>query len=165
MTKLMYRRIQTVSAILTLFILFASFYLQYFEGLIPCPLCVTQRICVFLLLLTMGLSFRTLKRAHHISLLQIFFAAAGLVFALRQLWLHSLPASQVPVCMPGLDILLRYFPWKTIAHTLFWGTGDCAEVTWSLWGISLPGWSAMYFILMLVVACFLYRHTRSIGSD
>jgi disulfide bond formation protein DsbB len=160
MTKLMYKRIQTLLALVTLFVLFASFYFQYVVGLAPCPLCMMQRICVFILLGVTSLSFNTLKRAHRINCLQVFFAAAGLFFALRQLWLQSLPASQVPACMPGLDILVRYFPWKTIAQTMLWGTGECAEVTWRMWGISMAGWSTMYFAFMLLMSLFLFWCTR-----
>jgi protein dithiol:quinone oxidoreductase len=165
MKKITYRRIQTFNAALTVGVLFASFYFQYAVGLAPCPLCLMQRLCVFLLLAIMGLSFRTLKKARRISFLQIIFASAGLFFALRQLWLQSLPAANVPACMPGLDILIRYFPWQTIAKTLFWGTGDCAEATWHFWGISMAGWSALYFSFMLLMGCFLFWCTRAQPMD
>ncbi|MGC1181625.1 disulfide bond formation protein B [Legionella sp.] len=165
MTKLTFKRLQTVNALLTLCVLFSSFYFQYIVGLTPCPLCIMQRVCVFLLLAIMGLSFCTVQRAHYISLLQIIFAGVGLFFALRQLWLQSFPPSQVPACMPGLDILIHYFPWQTIMHTLFWGTGECAEITWSFWGISMPGWSALYFTFMVLMGCFLFLSTRSSRFD
>ena len=165
MTKITYKKILTFNAIITLLVLFASFYFQYAMGLMPCPLCIMQRVCVFLLLGAMGLSFRTLKRAHIICLLQIIFASAGLFFALRQLWLQSLPPTHVPACLPGLDILVRYFPWKTIFQTLFWGSGDCAEVHWRFLGISMPGWTAMYFSFMLVMGCFLFYHTRLLATN
>ncbi|MGL5743338.1 MAG: disulfide bond formation protein B [Legionella sp.] len=160
MTKFTYKKIQTFNAVLTLFVLFASFYFQYVVGLSPCPLCIMQRVCVFLLLAVMGLSFQTLKKAHVICLLQIFISCAGLFFALRQLWLQSLPAGKAPACMPGMDILFRYFPWQTIVTTLLWGTGDCAEVSWWLFGISMPGWTALYFLFMFLMGCFLFWHTR-----
>lgn len=156
MKKINYKQIQTGNIIVTLCALSASFYFQYVLGLTPCPLCLMQRACLFLLLLVMGLSFRTVKRAHYMSLMQIIFAAAGLFFAGRQLWLQSLPASDMPACMPGLDVLIHYFPWKTIARTLFLGTGDCAEVSWSLWGISMPGWCALYFSWMLSAGVYLF---------
>ena len=167
MNKLTLRRIQTFNAILTLAVLFASFYFQYVVGLVPCPLCIMQRLCVFLLLAIMGLSFTTLKKAHFVSLMQIIVSCLGLFFSLRQLWLQSLPSGKVPACMPGLDILIRYFPLKTVLSTLFWGTGDCAEVSWRLWGISMTGWCTMYFMLMAIVGCFLFYHTRSstLGSS
>jgi disulfide bond formation protein DsbB len=155
-----YQRIQIFCALVTACVLFSSFYFQYVEGLIPCPLCIMQRLCVFLLLAVTGIGFRTIKPAQVITLLQIFIAAAGLFFALRQLWLQSLPEGQAPACMPGLDILIQYFPWQTVLKTLFWGSGDCAEVSWNLWGLSMSGWSALYFLLMALTGCFLFWQTR-----
>jgi disulfide bond formation protein DsbB len=161
MRKLTFRKIQTFNAVLTLFVLFASFYFQYVIGLPPCPLCMMQRVCVFLLLAVMCLSFRTLKKAHGISFLQIVIACAGLYFSLRQLWLQSFPAGNALACMPSLDILIHYLPWQTLVKALFWGTGDCAEVSWHTLGISMPGWCAMYFLFMVCMGCFLFRHTRA----
>lgn len=160
MRKNTYRKFQTFNAALTAFVLFASFYFEYVVGLMPCPLCMMQRICVFLLLAIMGVSFYTLKKAHIICVLQIIFACAGLYFSLRQLWLQSLPVGKAPACMPGLDVLIRYFPWQTVVKTLFLGTGDCVEVNWRLLGISMPGWSALYFLFIALMGCFLFWHTR-----
>lgn len=163
MTKPEYKKIMTFLALVTLFVLFASFYFQYVLGMKPCPLCLMQRIFVFLLLGLFCLSFYTLRKAHWKSIGQIILASAGLYFALRQLWLQSLPGGTAPACMPGLDILIRYFPWQTVVRTLFWGSGDCAEKTWSLLGISMPGWSALYFIFMIVTGIILYFRTRRIN--
>jgi disulfide bond formation protein DsbB len=93
--------------------------------------------------------------------LQCFFACAGLFFALRQLWLQSLPAGTAPACMPGLDILIRYFPWQDVAHALLWGSGDCAESTWNFLGISMAGWSAVYFSFMALSTLYLYFRTQT----
>ncbi|WP_298622373.1 disulfide bond formation protein B [uncultured Legionella sp.] len=161
MTKLTYRKIQSFLVLITLFVLLTSFYFQYAVGLQPCPLCLMQRICVFLLLAIMSLSLRTLKKAHLVSLLQFIVACAGLYFSLRHLWLQSLPAGQAPACMPDLDVLIRYFPWQTVAHALFWGAGDCAESNWSLLGISMPGWTTIYFLFMAITGLILYFRTRS----
>lgn len=160
MRKVTFWRIQTFNAVVTVLVLFASFYFQYVVGLTPCPLCIMQRVCIFLLLAVMGFAFRTEKKAHYIALLQLIIAAAGLFFASRQLWLQSLPPNSVPACMPGMDILIRYFPWKTIVHTLLWGAGDCAEVAWSFWGISMAGWSAIYFLFIFMISGFLFWRTR-----
>ena len=164
MTKLTYKKIQFFLVLVTFLVLLTSLYFQYFLGLHPCPLCIMQRVCVFLLLGIMGLSLGTLRKAHVICLVQIVISCAGLVFALRQLWLQSLPAGQAPACMPGLDILIRYFPWQTVARSLLWGSGDCAEVTWSLWGISMPGWAAFYFLFMALMSLLLYIRTRTLFS-
>lgn len=160
MKKIIFKKLQTFNAALTALVLFASFYFQYKVGLMPCPLCLMQRVCVFLLLAVMTLSFYTIKKAHIISLWQIIISSAGLYFSLRQLWLQSLPSEQVPACVPGLEILIRYFPWQTVAKTLFWGSGECSEVSWSMLNISMPGWCAFYFSFMALMGYFLFRKTR-----
>ncbi len=163
MRKLTYKKIQLLLVLVTFFVLFASFYFQYFLGLRPCPLCIMQRVCVFLLLGLLGLSLGTLRKAHLVCLMQVVISCAGLFFSLRQLWLQSLPAGQAPACMPDLDVLIRYFPWQTVAHALFWGAGDCAEVTWSMAGISMPGWTALYFLFMATTGLLLYFRTRTLN--
>lgn len=158
---LLYRRTRIFLASITFFVLFFSLYSQYVLGLQPCPLCIMQRICVFLLMLVMALSCFTIKKARLFSLLQIICSVAGLFFSSRHLWLQSLPADAVPACMPGLDILISYFPWQEVARALFWGAGDCAEKTWSFLGVSMPGWSALYFLCMMLSGLFLYTRPRS----
>lgn len=161
MTKIQYKRSQCFLAVLTAFVLFFSFYAQLVLGLQPCPLCIMQRICVFVLMGLMGFTLSTLKRARILSLLQCFVACAGLFFALRQLWLQSLPPGSTPACMPGLDVLIHYFPWQEVARALLWGSGDCAEATWHFLGISMAGWAALYFIFMAFSTFYLYRRTRT----
>jgi protein dithiol:quinone oxidoreductase len=147
-------------ALLTAFVLFASFYFQYALGMQPCPLCLMQRLSVFLLfaLCFMGLRLRNSPdKCGKIDCILIVVACAGLFFACRQLWLQSLPEGAVPACMPGLDILLQYFPWKTTAAALFWGTGECARASWSLLGLSMPSWSALYFSCIIISGVVLCK--------
>lgn len=159
MTKFEFKKVQGFLILLTLAVFLASLYLQYIAGLHPCALCLMQRLCVFLLLIVMGFRLYTLKRAHFISLLQILLAAAGMFFSLRQLWLQSLPAGEASSCLPGLDILVHYFPWQTVVKALFLGTGECAEVSWTLLGISLAGWGGIYFAIVLFFSLYLYSKT------
>lgn len=161
MTKFTYRIIQLTLTLLTLLVLFGSLYFQYIQHMEPCPLCLMQRLCVILLLILLGLSLIALKRARLISILQILFSSAGLFFSLRHLWLQSLPASNAPACMPGLDTLIRYFPWQTVAHTLFWGAGDCAEVNMRILKLSMPSWAALYFLMMLIFGFLMFFKSRN----
>ncbi len=158
MTKRMFRNMQSLLLLATIFVLSAAFYFQYVKGLQPCPLCIMQRVCVFLISMfcLMGLTLSTLKRGRLITSLQMLFCIAGLFFVLRQLWLQSLPPEQTPACMPGLDILMRYFPWQDVLHALFWGAGDCAEVSWRWLHLSMPAWAGIYFIVILVSAAVLH---------
>lgn len=154
MTKITYKRLQLLLTFISFVILASSFYFEYAKGLRPCPLCIMQRICAFLLFLIcfMGSVVRSLKAGLWIASLQFFVAASGLFFAGRQLWLQSLPSGQAPACMPELDVMFRYFPWRDVLNSLFWGTGDCAEVNWQWFGLAMPAWAALYFLGMLIVA-------------
>ncbi|MGL6036661.1 MAG: disulfide bond formation protein B [Legionella sp.] len=161
MTKLNYLKVQLFLVFVTVIVLCSSLYFQYVAGMHPCPLCLMQRLCVFILLFLMGLSLNTLKKAHITSFIQLIIACAGLYFASRHMWLQSLPLGAAPACMPGLDVLIQYFPWQETAKALFWGAGDCAEKHWSLFGIGMPGWSALYFLFVAVVSLFLFIRTRN----
>lgn len=153
MTNTTVKNSQLSLLLLTLFVLSASFYFQYVQGLQPCPLCLMQRLCVFLLLLPTGLCL-ILRKTTYLNVIQFFVSCSGLYFSLRQLWLQSLPEGLAPSCMPSLEVLIQYFSWQTVAHALFLGSGDCAEVNWHLFGISMPAWSGLYFLLMACASLY-----------
>lgn len=160
------RLIQLVVISLSAIVFFASLYLQYFGQLQPCPLCLMQRACVLIIFIfaTLSLCLKQQKSRQIMVICQVLFALAGLYFAGRHLWLMSLPASEIHACVPGIDILIRYFPWEDIAHALFWGSGDCTEITWNFLGLSLPAWSALYFLFVFAdssMVIFLSRKWRA----
>ncbi len=154
MTKHLYRRLQNGLLLFTGLVIGATFYLQYIGGIEPCPLCLMQRFCALILFVIciVGVCQSTLVHTKGIAGLQIVFAMMGLLIAFRQLWLQHLPLGQAPGCIPDFSVLIHYFPWKDVVHALFWGAGDCAEVTWRWLGLPMPAWSAVYFLTMLVVS-------------
>lgn len=149
-----YRSWQFFLFIISLGVLLASFYFQWVKELQPCPLCIMQRFCVALalVLFMMGVVLGRSRGASILTLLQCIVALAGLYFASRQVWLQSLPPDKLPACLPGLDVLLRYFPWHDVLKALIWGAADCAEVNWQWLGLSMPGWCVIYFASLLVAA-------------
>jgi disulfide bond formation protein DsbB len=86
-------------------------------------------------------------------LLTILAALVGGGFSIRQLWLQSLPADQVPACGPGMDYMLENFPLGDVLAAMTQGTGDCAQVAWQF-GLTIPGWALVGFIAIIVVAGF-----------
>ncbi|WP_308364803.1 MULTISPECIES: disulfide bond formation protein B [unclassified Microbulbifer] len=131
------------------FLLGAAFYLEYIRGLEPCPLCITQRVMLLGAGLVSLAAFlhnpATIGRRIY-GLLVSLWALGGLYFSGRQLWLQSLPEDQVPACGPGISYMLESFPVSDVLKTLLTGDGNCAEVQWTLLGISIPGWAALGFI-------------------
>ena len=137
-----------------------ALYLQYVEGLEPCPLCVFQRICVII----MGVVF-LIAGFHHpgrvgataYALLLLLAGGAGIAFAGRQVWLQSLPPDQVPTCSMGLNYMLDTLPFADVLKKVFEGSGECAEKTWEFLHLSLAGWMLVFFIAMIATSFALIR--------
>jgi disulfide bond formation protein DsbB len=72
----------------------------------------------------------------------------------RHLWLQSLPPDQVPACGPGLDYMLDVFGLTETLSMVFSGSGECAEVVWSLFGLSMPAWVLICFVTLGVGGLF-----------
>ncbi len=140
-----------------------ALYLQYQVGLEPCPLCIFQRVGVIAVALIVLVAFLHGPKRIGVRIYAALAALAALAgggVALRQLWLQHLPPDQVPVCGPGLDYMLDVFPLHEVLAKVLSGSGECAEVTWRLLGLSLAGWSLVLFIILLLVA--LVQLTRSL---
>jgi len=88
-------------------------------------------------------------------------ASGGAMISMRQLWLQSLPADQVPSCGPSLDYLLDVFPLTEVLTMILSGDGSCAEVVWSLFGISIPGWTLVGFIGLIAIGLWQIIQPRT----
>lgn len=142
-------------ALVALVAMLVALYLQHYQGLEPCPLCVFQRVAVI------GVGVTALIAAVHgpqawgqrvYAGVMALSAVAGVVVAGRHVWLQHLPADQVPSCGPGLDFWIAALPWQQVVQQVFQGSGECAKVDWTLLGLSLPMWTLMLFVGLLLAA-------------
>lgn len=142
-------------ALLALVAMLVALYLQHYQGLDPCPLCVFQRVAVI------SVGVVALIAAVHgpqawgqriYAGLMALSAFAGVVVAGRHVSLQHLPADQVPSCGPGLDFWIAALPWQQVVQQVFQGSGECAKVDWTLLGLSLPMWTLMLFVGLLLAA-------------
>ena len=85
---------------------------------------------------------------------------SGAGVAAWQVRLQNLPADLVPACGPGLDYMLETMPFTDMLAKVFKGSGECAEVSWTLLGLSLPAWSLVFLIGITVFAAWLARMPR-----
>jgi len=128
---------------------FAYFFLQHYLGLDPCPLCLIDRglilgIGLFFLLALVHNPGQTGQRIY--AALAMLISDLGIIVCLRHLWLQSLPKDQVPECSPGLDYMLETFPIGETIRTIFNSAGECADIQWSLFGLSIPAQTLLVFI-------------------
>jgi disulfide bond formation protein DsbB len=139
------------------FLMSVALYMEHAMALEPCPLCILQRVMVI------ATAVVALLAAIHnpgINGIRAYGALAGLTalggagLSMRQLWLQSLPADQVPACGPGLDYLLDVFPLTEVLTMILSGDGTCAEVVWEFLGLSIPGWTLIGFIGLIAISVF-----------
>jgi disulfide bond formation protein DsbB len=140
-----------------------ALFLQHVQGLEPCPLCVSQRIAF----ITAGTVF--LAAALHnpgrfglrvYAVLGFLASLAGAGIAARHVWLQHLPPEEVPACGPGVEYMLRNFPFAETLKFMLSGTGDCAKVDWTLLGLSIPGWTLISFLLLAALCAFQFWRAR-----
>ena len=141
-----------------------ALYAQFQLGLLPCPLCIFQRVAfaalgvVFLLAGLHAPRGRGGRAAW--GVLALVAAAVGAAIAGRHVWLQGLPPDQVPACGPGLDWMMQTMPVAGVLREVFTGSGECANVDWAFLGLSMPAWSLAWFVLLgawAAVAAFSRR--------
>jgi len=91
-------------------------------------------------------------------------AAIGAVIATRHVWLQHLPKDRVPECGPGLEFILRKFPLTQALEKVLTGSGECAEAGWTLLGLTIAGWSLVWFVLLGAFALYLLWLGRAQGG-
>jgi disulfide bond formation protein DsbB len=89
------------------------------------------------------------------GLLAMLAGLVGAAIAGRHVWLQNLSEDQVPECGPGLAFMLDAFPLQKVIETVLKGSGECAEVSWTFLGLTMPGWSLVWLILLTLLSMVL----------
>jgi disulfide bond formation protein DsbB len=135
-----------------------GYYLQYFEGQDPCPLCLIQRGFYYGVLAVFAAAAmhgpKKTGNAVYCAVAAVL-ALGGFGVAVRHVWLQHLPADQVPACGPDLFFMVENFPLRRIFEKLFLGSGQCAEVNWRFLGLSIAEWSLACFAGLSLYALWL----------
>jgi disulfide bond formation protein DsbB len=127
-----------------------ALYLQEFEHLEPCPLCILQRyayVGLGLMALLAAILPRVLARV--LAWLGFAFGLAGAGVGVWHVWLEQHPP-KVPVCGPSLEYLVGNLPLGRALPRIFQGYGDCTQIVWTFLGLSIPAWSVICLALLCV---------------
>jgi disulfide bond formation protein DsbB len=114
-----------------------ALYAQYVLFLEPCPMCVFQRvatIAVGLVFLIAALHNPGQTGSRIYALFIAVFAGIGVGIATWHVRLQMMPADEVP------EYIMDNFALFDALGMIFKGSGECAEVVWSLLGLSMPSW-------------------------
>lgn len=152
---LSYRKVSLALFLLSVAGWLFALYLQFYQHLEPCPLCIFQRVGLLAMGLVSLVAFihGPKKRVGRViyallSLLGISWATA---VAARHVWLQHLPPEDVPACGPGLDYWMDTFPMQDVIKKVLHGSGECAVIDWTFLGQSLPTWSLAFFSTLLLI--------------
>ncbi len=124
-------------------------------GLEACTLCITQQFFYCLIGVSSFVAFLHnphMRASKLYSAFIAFFGLAGAWISGRQVWLQGLPEDEVPLCGPPLEYIIDVFPFADVLNALFMGDGNCAEIPWQFLGLSMAGWSFIWFVVIISLA-------------
>jgi protein dithiol:quinone oxidoreductase len=156
------RRLLVLLGIVCIGLVGGALYLQFAKGEDPCPLCIIQR---YFFILIAGLAFAGAMRnrwrgvAVFETLIAVI-AVAGIGTAARHVYIQLNPGFNC-----GFDAIQPIVDSLPPAHWLpsvFKVAGLCETVYPPIFGILLPGWALIAFVLTFVpvVASLLRRRAR-----
>ena len=148
------RQSYLVIALACLLLLGFGYFLQFVQGLDPCPLCILQRVAYLGVGVVCLAGFLHGSAGRIYSALALICALAGAAIAARQVWLQHLPPERVPECGPGLDFILQAFPLFDALKLIFTGSGECAETVWTFLSLSIAEWSLFWFCALSVLLLY-----------
>jgi disulfide bond formation protein DsbB len=138
--------------------------LQLKGGLVPCPLCIFQRIAFTAtgaVFLVAGLHAPRAAWGQRLyAALALLAAGIGVGIAGRHVWLQHLPPDEVPSCGPGLDYMRELLPMTSVIRKVLTGSGECARVDWTLMGLSMAEWGLLWFMVLACWALWLLLRRR-----
>ena len=149
-----FKRLMLLQFLFVVIAMAAAYYVQAVMAVAPCPLCILQRVAY----LGVGL-VSLIGWLHHpkhwgrdiyLTLMGLFLLA-GLGVALYQVWLEYQPVVAPNACGQGLDPLLAALPKSQWLSAVFASHAQCDVAHWKVLGLSMAGWSAVLFVMMLTV--------------
>ena len=128
----------------------AALYVQYVLYMFPCPWCVIQRYAFFMISLTCLISaFLSPGAARRGSVFGVLFALGGAGAAIWLIWLQAHPSASCGI--DPVETSLNQFPAAKLLPLLFEANGMCATEYDPIFGLTVPRWSLLSFIAIIIV--------------
>jgi disulfide bond formation protein DsbB len=136
-----------LAAFICIALLGIALYLQYVEHMQPCPLCVMQRyafVAVALICIIFALLPATALRAG--AALATLASLAGAGIASWHIWVLAHPGTSCGI--DPLETLVNKLPTTKLMPFLFNADGLCSTPYAPIFGLSIPQWSLIWFLLL-----------------
>ncbi|HTM63873.1 MAG TPA: disulfide bond formation protein B [Gammaproteobacteria bacterium] len=163
----MSQRLAYMICFFTVIVMLATgFYLEFVDGIMPCPLCTLQRICFAasgIIFLAGTFFYRKRCTRIAINLSSMIFASLGIFLAGRQLWIQYFPNPDNSECGVSLQYMISVLPLSDVAEKVFSGSTECVQRGWEFMKLNIPEWSLLFFVIFLLVSAF-YLVTDHNGS-
>jgi len=152
------RTVLLIVAAVSFALIGVALYLQHAHDMLPCPLCVIQRylfLAVGIAALVGALAGK-IKAGAGVGLLA---ALGGLGVVGKHLYVLANPGFSCGI--DPMETMLNKIPTATLLPWLFQADGLCENATDGIFGLSIPQWSAVWFVLLTVTLVWvLVRRAR-----
>ena len=149
------RSLFSLAFVASVLILGGAFYLEFAKGLVPCPLCQSQRMLLGVfagVCLVARLHAPAQAGARRYAATALAMALAGGLLAVRQIWLQGSMGGHGDTCSMSLGALIEQGALADVVHAMLLGSADCASINWSFLDLSVPEWSLLGFLLLAALA-------------
>lgn len=158
-----YRITYAFAFICCLCLLLFAYYLEYWQNITPCPLCLLQRFCYYFLAITFFVAlFTEPNRIGRIifGIIAIIFSLLGIIIAIRQLYLQHLPPNHAQGCSADISYLLQTFSLPEVLHRIFQGSAECSISQWSFLSLDMAAWSLIWLCFFILLAVYTMLQHR-----
>lgn len=156
-----FRLTYLLGLILIALLLGSAYYIEIFDHINPCPLCLLQRMCMAALgvIFIIGAFVKFKKCAHlFLGFLGFIVSISGLLLAGRQVWLQYSPPSTSGDCSASLSYLYDVLSIKDLLIQVWKGGMECSQTGGQFLHLSLAAWSLIAFsILFFMVLVQIIR--------
>ena len=153
--------IYKISLLASSLMLLSAFYLEYFEGALPCDLCITQRWFHGLIITYSLISIFILEKFINVKIfILIVLSITWLASSIAGLYHFGIEMNFWTVpddCSSNID-----FSKDTLTYLLNKSPIKCDEIMFKIFGLSLAGWNALLSFLMSLAISYFIIFKRSL---
>lgn len=159
-----FKQANFLGAIIAFIMIISALAIQLTFNLEPCPLCITQRIifivigALFILFALLPSNNTYIKLFYLISILAA--GLVGVIFSIRHILIQAKIIEIPAECGIDLDYMFENFPFTEAVNLLFKGTGDCSQIDWTFFGITLPQMALLGYIFFITYTIYIYLKVK-----